>query len=138
MNPRRARSRNATARAVAGQSAQALSWDVEGHLGSAVDAAGTTSYRYDAAGGRLVRRNPTGTTLNRAGTEIRLDNAAGASAKTTGYYMLNGHAGALKQTGLGTTTLFADPYGTAEFAVANNTAAITRRGSGPFGDDGGT
>ena len=129
---------NTTTRAVAGQSAQTLSWDVEGHLGSVADAAGTTSYLYDAAGGRLVRRDPTGTTLYLAGTEIRLDKAAGASAKATRYYLLNGQAVALKQTGLGTTTLFADPHGTAEFAVANNTAAITRRRSGPFGDDRGT
>ena len=127
-----------TARALAGQSAQTLSWDVEGHLGSVADAAGTTSYLYDAAGGRLVRRDPTGTTLYLAGTEIRLDKTAGASAKATRYYLLNGEAVALKQTGLGTTTLFADPHGTAEFAVANNTAAITRRRSGPFGDDRGT
>ena len=55
------------ARALAGQSAQMLSSDVEGHLGSVVDAAGTTSYLYDAAGGRLIRRDPTGTTLYLAG-----------------------------------------------------------------------
>jgi len=127
-----------TTRALAGQNAQTLSWDPDGHLGSVVDAAGSTSYLYDAAGGRLIRRDPTSTTLYLADTEIRLDKTIGASAKATRYYMHNGQAVALKQTGLGTTTLFTDPHGTAEFAVANNTAAITRRRSGPFGDDRGT
>jgi YD repeat-containing protein len=41
---------------VAGQ--QTLVWDAEGHLTSASDTTGTSSFIYDADGNRLIRHDP--------------------------------------------------------------------------------
>ncbi len=120
---------NTTTRSHSG-TAQKLTWDTEGHLESATDATGTTSYVYDANGTRLLRRDPQGTTLYLDGTEIRLSKTSALSS--TRYYTHNGQTIAMR-TKDGLKFLGTDHHGTAELAIDGATLAVTRRRTGPFG-----
>ncbi|MET8198030.1 HNH/endonuclease VII fold putative polymorphic toxin [Micromonospora taraxaci] len=111
---------------------QQLTWDYEGKLASAVDSGGTTSYIYDADGNRLIRRDPTGSTLYLpGGTEVRKPTSGNAVG--TRYY--SGTAGPIAvRTSAGTLDwIVNDHHGTAEATISNTNLAVTRRRSLPFG-----
>ncbi|MFI0424447.1 RHS repeat-associated core domain-containing protein [Spongiactinospora sp. 9N601] len=119
---------NTTARG----SGRTLEWDVEGHLAKSTDPSGVSTYVYDAGGDRLIRRDPTSTTLYLAGMEIRLDTRTGAK-NTTRYYDFAGQTIATR-TGRGVTWLGADHHGTADSSVEDTAAQATnRRRFTPFG-----
>ena len=121
---------NTTVRSLAG-ARQTLTWDDEGHVSSATDSKGKTEYVYDATGERLIRRDPTATTLYLDGTEIKLDRASKAKTSTR-YYTHNGMTIAVRAAA-GVQFLAPDHHGTAEVAVHSATQAVTRRRSLPFG-----
>src|SRR5439155_24539994 len=50
---------------------QTLTWDAEGHLATAQDSTGTSSYIYDVDGNRLIRKDPSGKTLYLPQQELR-------------------------------------------------------------------
>ncbi|GAA2313544.1 RHS repeat-associated core domain-containing protein [Nonomuraea roseoviolacea subsp. roseoviolacea] len=113
-------------------SGRLLEWDVEGHLAKSTDPSGVSTFVYDAGGERLIRRDPTSTTLYVAGMEIRLDTKTGAKSATR-YYDFAGQAIAAR-TGKGVTWLGADHHGTADTSVDDtSTQATTRRRFTPFG-----
>jgi RHS repeat-associated protein len=117
-----------------GRPGQTLGWDQEGRLTSA----GATTYLYDADGNRLLQRDADGTTLYLpSGMEIRYTTAT-ASTTCTRYYVHNGSTVAVRTTGGGLTWLATDPHGTANYAVAAATAAVTVRRTDPFGGIRGT
>ncbi|GII88355.1 hypothetical protein Ssi03_63450 [Sphaerisporangium siamense] len=114
-----------------------LDWDVEGHLAKSTDPSGVSTYLYDADGERLIRRDPTSTTLYVAGMEIRLDAKTGAKSATR-YYDFAGQTIAVR-TGKGVTWLGADHHGTADGSVDDTAAqATSRRRFTPFGGQRGT
>jgi YD repeat-containing protein len=96
---------NITQRPTAGNGQQTLTWDIEGHLASATDNGGTTSYVYDADGNRLISNNPTGKTLYLPGQELRVAND-GAVQSCTRYYAYGGKTIA-QRTAAGLTWLVA-------------------------------
>ncbi|MGW4638474.1 polymorphic toxin-type HINT domain-containing protein [Sphaerisporangium sp. NPDC004334] len=109
-----------------------LEWDVEGHLAKSNDPSGVSTYVYDAGGERLIRRDPTSTTLYVAGMEIRLDKTTGAKTATR-YY---DHAGQViaTRTSTGVTWLGADEHGSADTSITDNAAQTAdRRRFTPFG-----
>lgn len=118
-----------TSRAVAGRS-QGLTWDAEGHLASVVDGASMTSFLYDADGDRLIRRDPTATTLYLDGTEIRLDKGTGG-ASSTRYYSFAGKTVAVR-TSAGAQFIASDPHGTGQVSISAGGAMVKRRHT-PFG-----
>ena len=79
---------NLTTRTRAGAK-QALEWDAEGRLAKVTEDGKATSYVYDATGERLIRRDPSGTTLYLPGTELHLDSGGGLAG--TRYYSHAGH-----------------------------------------------
>ncbi|GAA1276215.1 hypothetical protein Psi02_00930 [Planotetraspora silvatica] len=108
-----------------------LDWDVEGHLAQSTDPSGVSTYVYDAGGDRLIRRDPTSTTLYVAGMEIRLDKSGAKTA--TRYYSHAGQTIAAR-TAKGLTWLGADSHGSADTSVDDTAAqAATRRRFTPFG-----
>ncbi|MFI7543768.1 RHS repeat-associated core domain-containing protein [Actinoplanes sp. NPDC049599] len=121
----------------AGTASQALTWNDQGKLSTSTDATGTTSYSYDTTGDRLIRRDPTGTTLYLpGGLEIRKPKTG--SAVGTRYY---GHAGATiaVRTPTALTWMVNDHQGTATATVTSNTnLTVNWRRTMPFGDDRGT
>jgi RHS repeat-associated protein len=89
---------------------QRLDWDELGRLASATKAGNTTTFVYDTAGQRLLRRDPTGTTLYLDGQELRLDRASG-TVSATRYYTHGGAAVAVRSKD-GLTWLAGDhPFG---------------------------
>ncbi|MFC8504971.1 polymorphic toxin-type HINT domain-containing protein [Streptomyces sp. NPDC057411] len=130
---------NTASRTIQGNT-QDLLWDIEGHLEKVTAGTKETSYVYDAGGNRLIKRDPSGTTLYLPGTELKLD-AKGDVAKTTRYY---GHPAGpamvkVAQGGAITTSyLLSDRNGTATTSVDATTKAVTRRKFTPFGEERGT
>ncbi|MEU7909275.1 RHS repeat-associated core domain-containing protein [Actinoplanes sp. NPDC049118] len=118
---------------------QTLGWDSEGELAT-VTAGGSAveSNVYDAEGGRLIRRDSTGTTLYLPGQEIRKQ---GGSTIGTRYYTFAGTiCGSRKASSAITdlTWLFADHQGTQQIAVNAGTQAVTIRRQTPYGATRGT
>ncbi|MDX3354687.1 RHS repeat-associated core domain-containing protein [Streptomyces sp. ME01-24h] len=97
----------------------------------------TTSYLYDAAGQRPLRKDSTGTTLYLPnGNELKLDKAG--TVTVTRYYSADGQTVAMRTDGM-LTFLASDHHGTSTTQVsADTTQAITRRKTGIFGEERGT
>ncbi|GAA0838384.1 RHS repeat domain-containing protein [Streptosporangium amethystogenes subsp. fukuiense] len=109
-----------------------LEWDVEGHLARSTDPSGVSTYLYDADGDRLIRRDPTSTTLYVAGMELRLDAKTGAKTATRYYSFADQIVAA--RTGNGVTWLGDDHQGTVTMAVDDTAPqTATRRRFTPFG-----
>ncbi|MET9432856.1 RHS repeat-associated core domain-containing protein [Streptomyces sp. NPDC006551] len=119
---------------------QSLVWDREGHLKKVTegfgDTAKTTEYLYDADGSRLIRRDPTGTTLYLPGTEVKLDKA-GNVIKGTRYHVHPAGPVMVRTAEAGkitTSYLLSDANGIATTSVDSLTGAATRRKFTPFGE----
>ncbi|MCD7444194.1 Rhs family-like protein [Streptomyces lincolnensis] len=116
---------------------QILSWDVEGHLEQVEKGSEKTSYVYDAGGNRLIRRDPSGTTLYLPGTEIKLGKD-GAVAKGTRYYTHPAGPTMVRTAEGGkitTSYLLPDRNGTATTSVDAASKSVTRRKFTPFGEE---
>lgn len=113
---------------------QTLDWDREQLLTSVIEGTKSTSYLYDAEGGRLIRTDGDGArTLSLPGMEVRV--AAGAtSATATRYYS---HAGSSigMRTSAGVTWLVSDHHGTAELAIKASDLSVSKRRTTPFGKE---
>ncbi|NEA75039.1 hypothetical protein C8250_015775 [Streptomyces sp. So13.3] len=110
---------------------QDLTWDSEGHLEKVVQGTISTSYTYDTAGQRLLRKDSTGTTLYLPGGNELLLKPNGTKVGTR-YYDLAGQTVAMRTAGK-ITFLLADPNGTATTQIDATTQAITRRKTTIFG-----
>lgn len=127
---------NTTSRTIGGTT-QTLSWLPDGELAKISDGAqGDTSFVYNAAGDRLIRRDPTGTTLYLPGMEIRL--AKNATTTTSTRYYSFGDQTVAMRTAAGVRFLAADHHGTAELQINAATQAVTQRRTTPFGQIRGT
>lgn len=111
---------------------QQLTWDAEGRLAKVTAGAATTEYVYDADGTRLLRKDPTGTTLYAGGMELRL---SGGTVTGTRYYGHGDRIIAMRTGGGAPTWLSSDHHGTSTLAFASDTLAVTRRRSLPFGEE---
>ncbi|MGE5827666.1 MAG: polymorphic toxin-type HINT domain-containing protein, partial [Micromonosporaceae bacterium] len=116
---------------------QTLTFDPEGRLTTVVEAGATTSYLYDADGGRLIRRDPTATTLYLPdGSEVSV--AAGTSTATgTRYYTHKGATIAMR-TAAGVSWIVGDHHGTAELTIKASDLSSSKRRSLPYGQDRGS
>ncbi|HZM75737.1 MAG TPA: RHS repeat-associated core domain-containing protein [Candidatus Limnocylindrales bacterium] len=113
---------------------QTFSWDVQGMLRSVTAASGTTSFEYDAAGQRLLRKTSAGlTTLYVAGHEMTA-NAAGTLVTAVRSYTFDGDVIATR-TGAGIVEyLISDPAGSVETAYASGaTTPLATRAYKPYG-----
>ncbi|MFE1753228.1 polymorphic toxin-type HINT domain-containing protein [Streptomyces anandii] len=116
---------------------QTLTWDAEGRLAqvSKPDGSGgtrTTSYVYDADGGRLITRTDAGTTLFLGNTEITLAKGA-TTPRATRYYDLGGGNQAVRDNDNKLSFLIGDQNGTAQLAVDSADLTEQQRRSTPFG-----
>jgi len=120
-----------------GATEQRLEWDAEGQLVKVTEGDKTTSFLYDADGNRLIRRDPSGTTLYLAGMELTLP-AGSNTVKATRYYTHGGETVAVRTDDGRLQWLVPDHHGTAEMAIDAATLAVTRRRFDPFGNQRGT
>jgi RHS repeat-associated protein len=116
---------------------QTLDWDAEDYLAKTTQAGKSTSFLYDADGNRLIRREPSATTLYLSGMELRL--ATGATAVTaTRYYGHGGETVAARTDDQHLSWLVPDHNGTAQLALDAASLQVTRRRFDPFGAPRGT
>lgn len=114
---------------------QNLEWDVSGKLSKVTKGSASTEVVYDSNGERLIKREPSGTTLYLPGTEIKLTSAG--KLESTRYYGHPAGPTMVKTVKDGVTTtsyLMGDQNGTATTAVDASTMAITRRKFTPYGE----
>ncbi|MGW5351444.1 RHS repeat-associated core domain-containing protein [Streptomyces sp. NPDC004031] len=119
--------------------AQDLTWTPEGSLATSTTAgAGTTSFLYDTAGTRLVKREPTATTLYLpGGQELVLTKATGTVTGTR-YYSVPGGTAVRTSSDGKVRLLVADPHGTDTLSVSAANLAFNRRKTLPYGAARGT
>ncbi len=119
-------------------SGRTLEWDVEGHLAKSTDPSGVSTFVYGADDDRLIRRDPTSTTLYVAGMEIRLEKTT-QSKSATRYYNHGDQVVAARTSGKGLTWLAGDHHGTTDVSVSDDAAQTPlRRRFDPFGRQRGT
>nr|WSX50117.1 polymorphic toxin-type HINT domain-containing protein [Streptomyces sp. NBC_00974] len=125
---------NTKTRTIQGDS-QTLDWTSEGQLAKVTKGTETTDFVYDAGGNRLIKREPSGTTLYLPGTEVKLTSAG--KLESTRYYAHPAGPTMVKtaKDGVITTSyLMTDKNGTATTSVDAGTMAITRRKFTPYGE----
>ncbi|WP_369169565.1 polymorphic toxin-type HINT domain-containing protein [Streptomyces sp. R28] len=124
---------NTTKRTIGGD-AQSLTWTDTGKVNEVTEANGSkTSYLYDGSGNRLVRKDPTGTTVYLPGTELKLS-ADGTKKEATRYYDFAGQTVAVR-TAAKLSYVASDHHGTGEVAIDAATGAISQRRFDPYGVD---
>ncbi|MFK0232370.1 polymorphic toxin-type HINT domain-containing protein [Streptomyces vinaceus] len=114
---------------------QDLEWDASGKLSKVTKGAESTEFVYDAGGNRLIKREPSGTTLYLPGTEVKLTSAG--NLESTRYYAHPAGPTMVKTAKGGVITtsyLIGDKNGTATTAVDATTSAVTRRKFMPYGE----
>ena len=116
-----------------GTTEQTLTWDPEGEISSVTKGGVTTSFLYDAAGHRLIRHDPSGTTLYLGETELHL--APGGTVTGTRYYSFAGRTIAVRtSTGNQLNWLALDHHGTPEIAIDAVSQEVKRRRHTPYGE----
>jgi RHS repeat-associated protein len=118
---------------VLGGDTQTLEWDRQGELTKVVNADGTTtSYKYDAAGERILRDTTDEKTFYLPGMELRLDKTT-SKVTATRYYQFGNMTVAMRD-GTGVHYLASDHQGSAELAIKPATGETTRRRMDAFGN----
>ncbi|HEX6684810.1 MAG TPA: RHS repeat-associated core domain-containing protein [Candidatus Limnocylindrales bacterium] len=120
-----------TTRRVAGGRDQTLGWDPEGRVRQISEAAGNTSFVYDADGNRLIRRDPGGATLYLAGQEVRYKKGTGVATCIRYYTHLDANVAVREGSTLNWTV--ADHHGTGEAMIRDSDMNVSRKRSLPFG-----
>ncbi|WP_369371824.1 RHS repeat-associated core domain-containing protein [Promicromonospora sp. Populi] len=147
---------NMTGRTVAGQAAQALTWDAEGELAgvasdengdgtvSEAETADGDKYVYTAEGERLIRhqageQGATTTVYLPGGQELVLDKTT-SQVTASRYYAFEGKTVAVR-TGMArddVSTIVPDHHNTAQIQITNVYGVVTRKYTDPFGVERGT
>lgn len=123
---------NLTSRQRGSETKQDLTWDSEGRVATHTGASGETTFVYDAAGTRLLRKDPSGTTLYLDETEVRLDKSTGVKTSTR-YYTHAGSTVAVR-TSAGAKFLADDHQGSTTVEIDAKTLAWKKGRALPFGD----
>lgn len=117
--------------------AQTITWDPEGRPVTLAEGPSRTTQLFDADGTRLLRRDPTATTLFLPGMELRRENTGAVTATRT--YSFAGAVIASRTPGEnGLTWIFGDHQGTGQIAVNAATQKVTIRRQTPYGETRGT
>ncbi|MFF1818576.1 RHS repeat-associated core domain-containing protein [Kribbella sp. NPDC058245] len=111
---------------------EVLEWDASNQLTGTTKGAASTSAVYDAEGGRLIRRDASGTTLYIGETELHLDKA-GQTVTGTRYYGFGDRVVAVR-TDSKLSWLLGDLQGTPLTAIDSVTQAVQKRRVTPYGE----
>ncbi|WP_193783144.1 DNA/RNA non-specific endonuclease, partial [Streptomyces sp. E5N91] len=124
---------NLTKKTPATGAAQGLTWNEEGKLATSTLSSATTSFLYDADGTRILKREPSATTLYLpGGQELVLTKSTGALAGTR-YYTVPGGSAIRTSSDGRVRILVADPHGTNTLSISATTLAFNRRKTLPYG-----
>ncbi|MEV7526304.1 RHS repeat-associated core domain-containing protein [Streptomyces sp. NPDC091371] len=125
---------NTRTRPDAAGATQTLTWNPEGRLASATSAAGTSTYVYDAAGNRLLRKDPGKTTLYLGSTEVTL-NTTTNTVSGARYYPTSGGLTIVRTSDGKLSYVASDHHNTGTTAIDATTLQVQRRATKPFGED---
>ncbi|WP_030196303.1 hypothetical protein [Streptomyces sp. NRRL S-87] len=117
---------------------QTLTWNEEGKLATSTMSSSTTSFLYDADGTRLLKREPTKTTLYLPGGQELILTKATDTLAGNRYYSVPGGTAIRAADGY-VSFLIADHHGTSTLSVTAANLAVNRRKQLPYGGErGGT
>jgi RHS repeat-associated protein len=116
-----------------GSSALNLSYDPQGRVSTVTTNGGTSSYLYDADGGLLVQRDPSGTTLYLDGGAEQLV-LSGAAVTGRRFYTEPGGTTIVRSGASAVSYTIANQQNTAGETVAASALALTRRYYDPYGN----
>ncbi|MFD2420090.1 RHS repeat-associated core domain-containing protein [Amycolatopsis pigmentata] len=110
-----------------------FTYDAEGRVATATDAAGkVSSYTYDADGKLFLTKDATGTTLTL--NDLELFRAAGTSSTIgTRFYTFNGHPVAERNATTGLSWMLTDNQDTTYATVNADNLAVAQRWQDPYG-----
>ncbi|WP_435970193.1 RHS repeat-associated core domain-containing protein [Streptomyces sp. Qhu_M48] len=117
---------------------QDLTWNEQGKLATSTTSGKTTSFLYDAEGTRIVKRDPTTTTLYLpGGQELALTRKVGTTAAViaggTRYYTVPGGSAIRTSNDGKVRLLVADHHNTNTLSFSATTLTFNRRKSLPYG-----
>lgn len=129
---------NLTKKTPADGPVQDLTWNEEGKLKTSTISAQTTSFLYDAEGTRIIKREPTKTTLYLpGGQELELTRKIGttpaALANGTRYYGVPGGSVIRTSRDNSVRILVADHHNTNTLSISASSLAVNRRKALPYG-----
>ncbi|MFJ6518378.1 polymorphic toxin-type HINT domain-containing protein [Streptomyces filamentosus] len=122
----------------AGGAVQDLTWTEEGKLKTSTTSGQTTSFLYDAEGTRIIKRDPTKTTLYLpGGQELELTRQAGSApaaiSNGTRYYSVPGGSVIRTSKDNSVRILVSDHHNTNTLSLSASNLAVNRRKTMPFG-----
>lgn len=123
---------NLASRERGSETKQDFTWDKEGRVAGHTGASGETKFVYDADGTRLLRKDPSGTTLYLDETEVRLNKST--STKTSTRYYTHAGSTVAVRTSAGVKFLADDHQGSTTVEIDAKTLAWTKGRALPFGD----
>ncbi|MFD3551253.1 polymorphic toxin-type HINT domain-containing protein [Streptomyces goshikiensis] len=116
-------------------SPQTMTWNDEGRIASSTISGATTSFLYDTAGARILKREQATTTLYLpGGQELVLDKTTGTVSGTRYYSVPGGTAMRTSADGR-VRFLVADHHGTNTLSIASPTLSFNRRKQLPYGGE---
>ncbi|MER7761922.1 RHS repeat-associated core domain-containing protein [Streptomyces sp. NPDC097619] len=129
---------NMTTKDTAAAAAQSLTWNDEGKLASSTTSGTTTSFVYDAAGTRILKREPATTTLYLPGGQELILTKSTNTVTGNRYYTVPGGSAIRSSTDGRIRLLISDHHNTNTLSVSADTLTSYRRKSLPFGGQRGT
>jgi RHS repeat-associated protein len=120
---------NTIARTTSSGATQKLDWDAEGRLAKVTEGGKVTEFVYGATGERLIRRDPSGTTVYLAGQELQV---RGTVTTATRHYSHGGRVVA-SRSGDRLDYVATDHQGTVNTSIEVSSLKAERRRQLPFG-----
>ncbi|MFD9303023.1 RHS repeat-associated core domain-containing protein [Streptomyces sp. NPDC060048] len=124
---------NLTTKDTAAAAAQTLTWNDEGKIATSTVSGTTTSFLYDTAGTRILKRDPATTTLYLPGGQELILTKATNTVTGNRYYTVPGGTAIRSSSDSRVRFLVADHHGTNTLSVSATTLTYNRRKSLPYG-----
>ncbi|MFE7805819.1 polymorphic toxin-type HINT domain-containing protein [Streptomyces sp. NPDC057430] len=112
---------------------QDLTWNEEGKLKTSTTAGATTSFLYDAGNTRIVKREPTATTVYLPGGQELVLTKATSTVTGTRYYTVPGGSAIRTSSDGKVRLLVADHHNTNTLSFSSTTLTFNRRKTLPYG-----
>ncbi|MBT2472814.1 hypothetical protein J7E97_34440 [Streptomyces sp. ISL-66] len=126
---------NLTTKDPAATAAQTLTWNDEGKLATSTVSGATTSFLYDTAGTRILKREPATTTLYLPGGQELILTKAGNTVTGNRYYSLPGGTAIRTSSDGRLRFLIADHHNTNTLSISATTLSFNRRKTLPYGSE---
>ncbi|MFD9359778.1 polymorphic toxin-type HINT domain-containing protein [Streptomyces sp. NPDC060031] len=126
---------NLTTKDTATAAAQTLTWNDEGKIATSTLSGATTSFLYDTAGTRILKREPATTTLYLPGGQELILTKATNTVTGNRYYSVPGGTAIRSSSDGRVRFLIADHHGTNTLSISATTLTYNRRKSLPYGGE---